>query len=431
MSLLRRTERRLSNNPEQVTIYNREINKLEKEGYAVKITSEDVNRTTGSWYIPHYMVFHNGKARVVFNCSFTYQEHNLNNNLLPGPTLGPPLLGVLLRFREHAVTISGDIRAMFHKVRLFSSDQPFLRFLWRDMEQDRQPDVYEWRVLPFGTTCSPCCATYAVRRHFKDHMNGNEDVMESVLTAFYVDNYLQSLPCPKQAASLIDKLRAILAKGGFDIRQWACNVPDVVAHLPSDARSEACELWLSADRTEPQESTLGLRWNCLSDVLGYKKRSVFATEVTMRTVYRILASQYDPLGFIIPYTTRAKVIVQALWRTERQWDDPIQDDLLPLWEAWESELTDLQNVTFPRRYTPFNITTEDVELHVFCDASEKAYGAVAYIRVVDSTGQTHVSFVLARSRVAPKCQLSIPRLELCAALTLEVPAFFCLPRRPT
>ncbi|KAL2084932.1 hypothetical protein ACEWY4_020450 [Coilia grayii] len=137
----------------------------------------------------------------------------------------------------------------------------------------------------------------------------------------------------------------------------------------------------------------------------------------MRTVYCILASQYDPLGFIIPYTTRAKVLVQALWRTERQWDDPILDDLLPLWEAWESELTDLQNVTIPRRYTPFNITIEDVELHVFCDASEKAYGAVAYIRVVDSAGQTHVSFVLARSRVAPKRRLSIPRLELCTALT--------------
>lgn len=56
--------------------------------------------------------------RVVFNCSFSYQGHNLNELLLPGPTLSPSLLAVLLRFREHSVAISSDIRGMFHQVRL-------------------------------------------------------------------------------------------------------------------------------------------------------------------------------------------------------------------------------------------------------------------------------------------------------------------------
>lgn len=217
MALLRSTEHRLSRNPEQAASYNAEIHKLENAGYAMSITVDEANKSPESWYIPHHMVYQNGKARVVFNCSYCYQQACLNDNLLPGPTLGSTLLGVLLRFREHAVAISGDIKPMFHQVRLLPEDQPLLRFLWRNMERERSPDIYEWRVLPFGTTCSPCCAVYALQRYVRDHIAGNEDVMEYVLRAFYVNNCLQSFHSSKQAKEFIYKLRDFLAAGGFEI----------------------------------------------------------------------------------------------------------------------------------------------------------------------------------------------------------------------
>lgn len=66
-----------------------------------------------SWFLPHHRLHHNNKARVVFNCSFTQKQVSLNTNLLPGPTLSAPLLCVLLRFREHAVAMSVNIRGMF------------------------------------------------------------------------------------------------------------------------------------------------------------------------------------------------------------------------------------------------------------------------------------------------------------------------------
>lgn len=180
-------------------MYNEELHKLEKAGYAVKINADEVISSKESWFLPHHLVHHNGKARVVFNCSFNYQQVCLNDNLLPGPTLSAPLLGVLLRFREHAVAISGDICDMFHQVCLLPEDQPLLRFLWRDGERERSPDVCGWRVLPFGTTCSLCCATYALQHHVQEHSEGNEDVVQSVLQSFYVDNCLQSLQSQDQA----------------------------------------------------------------------------------------------------------------------------------------------------------------------------------------------------------------------------------------
>ncbi|XP_056611679.1 uncharacterized protein LOC130427939 [Triplophysa dalaica] len=68
-------------------------------------------------------------------------------------------------------------------------------------------------------------------------------------------------------------------------------------------------------------------------------RSVEILEPTMRNIYKTLTCQYDPLGFIIPFTTRAKVIIQDLWKHNLGWDDPIEP--LPLrekWLAWVAEL---------------------------------------------------------------------------------------------
>ncbi|XP_073764218.1 uncharacterized protein [Danio rerio] len=417
---LRSTERRLSRDPERAKAYCTEIQKLEAAGYVAKITAEEANKSNESWYIPHHVVHHNNKDRIVFNCSFQHQGQSLNSQLLPGPTLGPSLLGVLLRFRQHAVAVSGDIKGMFHQVRLLPKDKQVLRFLWRDLCRDREPDIYEWQVLPFGTTCSPCCAIFALQHHAQGHKGDMPKLVNIVENSFYVDNCLYSTPTAKEAKDVVDGLRQLLAEGGFDLRQWACNVPSVIQHLPAEALSTNSERWLTKASTDLQEPTLGLRWNCLNDSLGYNLRSAEPLEPTMRNMYKTLASQYDPLGFIIPFTTRAKVLIQDLWKQNLGWDDLIEPaQLRNKWLTWVGEIPTLLQLQFPRLYTPVWPDNPPVtrELHIFCDASERAYGSVAYLRASDDQGHVAVTFVLARSRVAPRKCLSMPRLELSAALT--------------
>jgi len=140
----------------------------------------------------------------------------------------------------------------------------------------------------------------------------------------------------------------------------------------------------------------------------------------MRNIYRVLASQHDPLGYIFPFTTRAKILVEQLWDKHRDWDDSnLPQDLLMAWHSWEGELKHLPQVKIPRCYSPTHMDHPETkrDIHIFCDASEKAYGAVSYLRSEDPKGMVHVCFLLARSRVAPRKQLSIPWLELCAAVT--------------
>lgn len=272
--------------------------------------------------------------------------------------------------------------------------------------------MYEWQVLPFGTTSSPCCAIYAIQRHGQDHNEQNEDVVETVTQSFYVDNCLRSLPCPEEAKQLLEILRTLLMTGGFEIRQWASNIQSVVDDLPPGAQSDNIELWLNQDQTDPREGTLGLIWHYSSDSLGFKYRPVLSHNLTLRNIYKVLASQYDPLGYIVPFTTRATVLLQQFWINHKDWDTPIKDkELILAWKKWENELLDLTHITFPRWYKNSGsrniLAVTKRELHIFCDASEKAYGSVAYLKAEDKDGQTHVSLK----------SLSIPRLELCGALT--------------
>lgn len=275
-------------------------------------------------------------------------------------------------------------------------------------------------MLPFGTTCSPCCAIYALQQQLKVIRGQGPPALDTIEQSFYVDNCLHSTPTSDEARSLVDSLCQFLSKGGFELRQWACNFPTVIEHLPPEARSTASELWLSKGSSDLQELTLGMQWNCLTDTLGYKHRSTEPLPPTLRNLYRKLASQYDPLGFMIPFTTRAKILIQDLWRQELGWDDPIEPEhLREEWDTWEQELSYLPHLHFPRPYAPAcadsDISTR--ELHVFSDASERAYGAVAYLRTIDKKGEIHTAFVMAKSRVAPRKKLSVPRLELSAALT--------------
>lgn len=143
MPSLRGMERRLARDPAWAAV---EMEKLIKAGSVIKYDPEiPAGTDREAWYIPHHMVSHNGKNRLVFNCSYQYRGQSLNTYLLPGPTLGASLLRVLLRFREHAVAISEDIKGMFHQVCL-------LHQVWTIASRVSPPP---WRAGTWWTGCEP------------------------------------------------------------------------------------------------------------------------------------------------------------------------------------------------------------------------------------------------------------------------------------
>ena len=136
--------------------------------------------------------------------------------------------------------------------------------------------------------------------------------------------------------------------------------------------------------------------------------------MTKRTVLQQSAKVYDPLGLITPVTVRARFLIQELWRRNLPWDTPIPADLQQKWSSIAADIYKSINeqASLPRQYFSEPIKPqENVELHTFSDSSTVAYGAVALDR-----HDNHISFVMAKNRVAPLKKLTLPQLELMAAL---------------
>ncbi|XP_060596964.1 uncharacterized protein LOC132750911 [Ruditapes philippinarum] len=100
------------------------------------------------------------------------------------------------------------------------------------------------------------------------------------------------------------------------------------------------------------------------------------------------------------------------------WDEKISEADAECWSHWLASLSELSKVSIERCLEPIALDRHSTktELHIFSDASEKAYGSAAYLKVYDAFGNIKCSLIIGKSRLAPIKTLSIPRLELAAAV---------------
>ncbi|GFT40338.1 integrase catalytic domain-containing protein [Trichonephila clavipes] len=164
---------------------------------------------------------------------------------------------------------------------------------------------------------------------------------------------------------------------------------------------------------------LGLSWNTNEDYLTTDTKSllefVSLDKNTKRFILQAVGKIFDPLGLISPFTVRMKCLLQDLWKEEIQWDDPLPTHIEKEWKKWCEELPHLRNLKIPRLVLDSTLLEDDVELHSFCDASKKAYGAAIYLRT-KSRNEISVKLVTSKNHVAPLNCLTLPRLELLGAL---------------
>ncbi|KRY74245.1 hypothetical protein T4A_10366 [Trichinella pseudospiralis] len=268
---------------------------------------------------------------------------------------------------------------MFLQVGLREEDRDVCRFLWRKDGPGGPIATYRLTRVCFGLACSPYLAMQVVNHHLRE----KRDCFGTVVDDIMADDLVVSCDSIEQARDFAHRSSELLASGGF--------------HLAKDRYS--C-LW----------KTLGVSWNPQEDELTFRPPELAASQnqETKRDLLRTAASVFDPLGGLTPFTVRAKQMFQSLWQTGMAWDDNLPAEVELQWLVWKLELNELHCIAMPRAYFPFS-PTEGV-------SSMAAYAAVVYLRAVKTPDDVRVSFVTAKSRVAPLKKLSTPRLELMAAL---------------
>lgn len=415
-------ERKMRKNPEVANNLRSLIRDYEEKGYIRQLNKEEIqNRSSITWYLPVFPVINSnkpGKVRLVWDAAATVDGISLNSALLKGPDQLNSLLFVLYRFRERHVAVTGDIKEMFHQVKIKKQDQDAQRFLWRDNEGD-EVKHYTMQVMTFGATCSPSSAQYVLNKNASEFREVYPRAYMAIKENHYVDDFLDSLDSEEEAIELAKQVRMIHHRGGFEIRNWVSNSTTVIQAL--DQQVNLTRKNLNMSNEDGAEKILGICWCTESDSFSYsmsKKANVRQIierqePPTKREVLRTVMSVFDPLGLLAHYVIYIKILLQDVWRTAIDWDEKITSQHHDRWKKWIGLMPKLEQLKLPRCYLKSYTESQcdDIQLHIFVDASEDAYAAVAYFRF-NKNNVVECALIGAKTRVAPLKPMTIPRLEL-------------------
>ena len=313
----------------------------------------------------------------MFDGSATCEGKSLNTEALPGPKLPSDITDILIKFRKEPVALVGDISQMYHQLVLRPEDRPLHRFLWRNLDSRKEPEVYEFIRFIFDGCYCPFCAQYTWQQHAEDHRDQCPLVATAVQNNCYMEDLMSSVENTSKARDMRQQLTDLGDKANFHVRKWIPNSREVLEDIPE--RDRASETNLEKNEL-PVTKTLGVAWMATDDqfLFHYTPPSE-EFQYTKRNVLRSTATIFDPMAFLAPFVVRAKLLMQQAWFQALDWVEPLTNELQKAWRQWFGELLMLHETKIPRCLKDAPSVTS-MEIHSFSDASEKAYSVAVYAR---------------------------------------------------
>ncbi|XP_011858621.1 PREDICTED: uncharacterized protein LOC105556157 [Vollenhovia emeryi] len=271
---------------------------------------------------------------------------------------------------------------------------------------------YHSTTVIYGTKVAPFSAVQTLLQLAEDEGYSFPLAVPAITHSRYVDDIFGGADTVQQLQEVAPQLRDLCMAGDFPLAKWHATHLDILKTV-NDSQDQGSQITFDDCATK----ILGLKWLPQEDTLAFSTRnSRTEGRLTKRLVLSEVAQILDPLGFASPVVIKAKILLQELWLHKLQWDDPRTSQLSTRWLIHREALTSLAKLSIPRWFNTWS--NSSVELQDFSDGSQLTMTAVVYISVHDSTGSTF-SLVCSKTKVAPLKRLSIPRLELTAALLLS------------
>ena len=451
---------RLRKEPNVLKEYDNIIKEQIDRGIVEFVDKEARPESNRIHYIPHHAVIRRDKSttrlRVVYDASAKSDGASLNECLHAGPPLAQNIFDIMLRFRGHRIALVGDIEKAFLMVHIAEEDKDALRFLWIDDIDKAKPEVVVLRFtcVVFGVSSSPFLLNATIKHHIGQYEQCDPNFTRKFLESIYVDDLTSGDSDVDRTFELYVKSKLRLKEAGFNLRKFATNSEELHERIDKNERtaSRSEEFQpnghqvaetppVDVHQVEEEDMTysrsilgtpvvedpceqriLGTLWNFHKDNLMFDLTETASlarkVEPTKRNVISTVSKFYDPLGVISPVVVQFKILLQAQCKEKRDWDDPLEGSCKSTWQRLVAQLQASKPIILPRcYYTGIEGEVIANELHGFCDASARAYGAVVYLRIVTTHGN-YIRFVASKTRVAPLSNQTIPRLELLSAVVL-------------
>ena len=195
---------------------------------------------------------------------------------------------------------------------------------------------------------SPFLAQYVLQHHAKNYRTDFPLAAETIDKSTYMDDSMDSIQSAVQGIQLYHQLSALLSKARMHARKWLSNSSEELGEIPlEDQKAE-----VNFDCSQlPCAKTLGVQWRANTDVFTFRK-NVPEEDMpyTKRNFLKKIVSFFDPIGFLAPYTVRAKMLLQDMWNIGIDWDDELTEPLRTSARLWFAELLQLQKIQFQDVY---------------------------------------------------------------------------------
>ena len=400
-----------------------------------------------SHFICHHAVIHNNhdttKVRIVFDGSAKSGKSvlSLNERLRIGNNTLPHLFDNMLRFHSHSIALTADIEKAFLQIEINEADRDCLCFLWFDDVNKPNPDIIQMRckVLLFGLSPSPNILSTVIQRHISAYKTDYPQAVQA-LSKMYVDDMSCGADSVEEGFELYQTSKKIMSQGGFNLRKWKTNdkmlmskISEIESPIPSNdvspppnEASKICEddqsyttHSLGLPISDAASKSLGVQWGTEFDKLYFEFPQVvqLTRELppTKRSVLKLAAKIFDPLGCLSVYTINLKALFQQLCIEKIGWDVELQGHYRELYDRYISKLSTFQSVSIDRCLFTKGKIISNIQLHGFSGDSECAHGCVIYLRTEYTSGEVSVKFVASKAKISPIKRQSIPRLELMGA----------------
>ncbi|GFT50520.1 DUF1758 domain-containing protein [Trichonephila clavipes] len=228
-------ERHHISNPDKYKLYRNFMKEYLDLKHLELAPDSEINNVK-SLYLRHHGVVRDtsctAKLRVVFDASSKPSSGlSLNDLLMVGLRVQPELFPILIQFRIFSVVICTDVEKMFRQIKVHEGDVDWQRILWRDSPTE---PIREYRIttVTYGTSSAPFLSTRTLRQLAIDEQENYPAASRATLSHFYVDDLLSGSATKKGAIQLVSELQEIMKRGGFSLRKWVSNDPDVLTTIP-------------------------------------------------------------------------------------------------------------------------------------------------------------------------------------------------------
>ncbi|GFS98512.1 integrase catalytic domain-containing protein [Trichonephila clavipes] len=371
--------RRFVRDPTLYIQYSEILKEYESQGIIERILETEKPTDRAVFYLPHQAVFRQEslttKMRIVFDASSHEDgQPSLNDCIWSGGNLNPNIFHLIISFRLNTIAITADIERAFLQISLRDEDRDAVRFLFPDIKSNQTDpykfQVYRFKRVMFGVNVSPFLLSATIKHHIENYREQYPAATEMLDTCLYVDDVISGADDISQALKVSKDAETIMKNASMKLRKWNSNDQTLMRTWEREGL-ETHPRHPDDSSKIPSSKVLGIPWDVVHDYFTIDVKGLLQLDTSKPITKKNCASI-----------------------------------------SWENIRSKLK---IPRKILHSSGDSSEVQIHTFSDASQKAYGAAAFLRVKHKD-RVSVDLVTSKSRVAPLKRLSLPRLELMGAL---------------